>query len=65
MVLRHQPNNDLAFISKLLDVGKVVPVIDRRDSFGHVPAALRYLGAGHAKGKLVITVDHGNLSGYQ
>ena len=65
MVLRHQPKKDLAFIGKLLEAGRVVPVIDRRYSLGDVPTVLRYLGAGHAKGKLVMTVDHGDQSGYQ
>jgi NADPH:quinone reductase-like Zn-dependent oxidoreductase len=31
-------------------------VIDRRVPLSEVPAALRYLGEGHAKGKVVVTV---------
>jgi len=31
-------------------------VIDRRFALSEVPEALRYLGEGHAKGKVVITV---------
>ena len=34
----------------------MTPVIDRRYTLGEVPAALEYLGEGHAQGKIVITV---------
>jgi NADPH:quinone reductase-like Zn-dependent oxidoreductase len=50
--------NDLVSITELCEAGKIVPVIDRRYPLREVPEALRYLGEGHAKGKLVITVDH-------
>jgi NADPH:quinone reductase-like Zn-dependent oxidoreductase len=52
--------NDLAFLKELLEAGKVVPVIDRRYPLSEAPEALRYLGEGHAKGKVVITVEHNN-----
>jgi NADPH:quinone reductase-like Zn-dependent oxidoreductase len=48
---------DLVFVKELLEVGKVVPVIDRCYPLQEVPEALRYLEAGHARGKVVITVD--------
>jgi len=48
----------LEFMKELLQAGKVVPVIDRRYPLREVPEALRYFGKGHAKGKLVITVEH-------
>ena len=35
---------------------KVTPVIDRRYPLGDLPEVLRYLGEGHARGKVVITV---------
>lgn len=47
---------DLAFLKELVEAGKVVPVIDRRYPLSEAAEALRYLGAGHAKGKVVITV---------
>jgi NADPH:quinone reductase-like Zn-dependent oxidoreductase len=47
---------DLAFLGELLEAGKVRPVIDRRYELGEVADALRYLGEGHAHGKIVITV---------
>jgi NADPH:quinone reductase-like Zn-dependent oxidoreductase len=59
-ILAYKPNKDLASLIDLIDAGKVVPVIDRRYPLSEVPEALRYLGEGHAKGKLVITVEHNN-----
>jgi NADPH:quinone reductase-like Zn-dependent oxidoreductase len=47
---------DLVVIKELLEAGKVVPVIDRRYPLREVPAALRYLEEGHARGKVVITI---------
>ena len=58
-VLVVQPNpKDLVHITQLCEAGKVVPAIDRQYPLSDVPEALRYLGAGCAKGKVVITVDH-------
>ncbi|MFC1572329.1 NAD(P)-dependent alcohol dehydrogenase [Candidatus Eisenbacteria bacterium] len=51
---------DLVFLGELLEAGKVVPVIDRRYPLSEVAEALRYLGEGHAKGKVVITLEHDN-----
>ncbi len=48
---------DLVFVKDLLEAGKVVPVIDRRYPLHEVPDAIRYLEEGHARGKVVITVD--------
>ena len=51
---------DLMLIKDLLEAGKVVPVIDRTYPLGEVPEAIRYLEQGHARGKVVISVEHGN-----
>ena len=51
---------DLLAITELCEAGKIVPVIDRRYPLREVPEALRYLGEGHVKGKVVITVDENN-----
>jgi NADPH:quinone reductase-like Zn-dependent oxidoreductase len=48
--------DDLVFLKELLEAGKVTPVIDRSYPLSEVPEALRYLEAGHAQGKVVITV---------
>jgi NADPH:quinone reductase-like Zn-dependent oxidoreductase len=53
---------DLLFIKELLEAGKIVPVIDKRYSLSEVADALRYFGEGHAKGKVVITVDQDNIT---
>jgi NADPH:quinone reductase-like Zn-dependent oxidoreductase len=49
---------DLAYMKELLETGKVAPVIDRRYPLGEVPDAIRYVEEGHARGKVVITVEH-------
>ena len=49
---------DFEVLKDLLESGKVKPVIDRRYPLQETAAALRYIGEGHAKGKVIITVDH-------
>jgi NADPH:quinone reductase-like Zn-dependent oxidoreductase len=49
---------DLVFIKELLESGKIRPVIDRRYPLNQVPEALGYFGEGHARGKVVITMEH-------
>jgi NADPH:quinone reductase-like Zn-dependent oxidoreductase len=53
----HRNRKDLVSMTELCEAGKIVPVIDRRYSLSEVPEALRYLGEGRAKGKLVITLE--------
>ncbi len=47
---------DMVVLRELLENGKVTPVIDRRYELSEVADALRYLGEGHAQGKVVLTV---------
>jgi NADPH:quinone reductase-like Zn-dependent oxidoreductase len=55
------PNKiDLVCIKELLKASKVVPVIDRTYPLSEVLEAIRYLEKGHAKGKVVITVEQNN-----
>jgi NADPH:quinone reductase-like Zn-dependent oxidoreductase len=54
----HRNRKDLVSITELCEAGKVVPVIDRQYPLSEVPEALRYLGEGRVKGKVVITVAH-------
>jgi NADPH:quinone reductase-like Zn-dependent oxidoreductase len=37
--------------------GKITTVIDRRYALSEVPQALRYLGEGNARGKIIIIVE--------
>lgn len=58
-ILVHKPNsNDQNYLKELFVAGKLVPVIDRRYSLSQVPDAIRYLGEGHAKGKVVVCVEN-------
>lgn len=56
-ILVARPNHkDMLDFTALCEQGKIVPVIDRRFPLEEVPDALRYLGEGHAKGKVVISM---------
>jgi NADPH:quinone reductase-like Zn-dependent oxidoreductase len=48
---------DLALMGELIEAGTVTPVIDRRYPLSEVPAAIAYLEEGHARGKVIITVE--------
>ena len=56
LVLAKPKKEDLIVIKELVETGKLTPVIDRRYDLNDVPDAIRYLEAGHARGKVVITV---------
>jgi len=59
--LAARPNQrDLICLKELLEAGKVVPVIERRYPLRETAEALRYLEEGHARGKVVITVNQNN-----
>jgi NADPH:quinone reductase-like Zn-dependent oxidoreductase len=47
---------DVEVLRELLEARKVTPVIDRRYELSEIADALRYMGEGHARGKVVITV---------
>jgi NADPH:quinone reductase-like Zn-dependent oxidoreductase len=51
---------DLEYIAGLVEAGKLRPVIDRRYPLSEAVEAFRYLAEGHARGKVVITVEHGD-----
>ncbi len=53
-------NEDLVVLKELIEAGKVTPVIDRTYPLSETPEAIGYLGEGHARGKVVITVEHNN-----
>lgn len=50
-------HEDLAVLAGLMQSGKVTPLIDRTYSLRDLPAAMQYLEAGHARGKVVISVE--------
>jgi NADPH:quinone reductase-like Zn-dependent oxidoreductase len=55
-VSAHSDQKDMLTLKEMLAAGKIVPAIDKRYSLNETPEALRYLGTGHAKGKIIITV---------
>lgn len=48
---------DLQTLADLCEAGQMRPIIDRRFPLGDVPAAIRYVEAGHASGKVVVTIQ--------
>jgi NADPH:quinone reductase-like Zn-dependent oxidoreductase len=50
---------DLAFMKELMEAGKITPVIDRCYQLSETPQAIKYLGEGKARGKIVITIADG------
>jgi NADPH:quinone reductase-like Zn-dependent oxidoreductase len=57
MFLAALNKQDLTILRDLMQAGKVTPVIDRRYRLSEVPAAIRYLEEGHARGKVLITFE--------
>jgi NADPH:quinone reductase-like Zn-dependent oxidoreductase len=57
MLLAELTQKDLTVLADLMQAGKVTPVIDRSYRLNEVPAAIRYLEEGHARGKVVITLE--------
>lgn len=49
---------DLIFLSKLLEEGKIIPIIDGSYPLSEIVEAFRYMEDTHAQGKVVIVVDH-------
>jgi NADPH:quinone reductase-like Zn-dependent oxidoreductase len=56
-LLAHEQNKkDLNYVLKLIEEGKVKPIIDKKISLPEIPEALRQLGNGEVNGKVVINV---------
>lgn len=56
MLIAKANGEDLAALGRLMAAGKVTPVIDRCYKLSEVPAAVRHVETGHARGKVVVTV---------
>ena len=52
-----QNSKDLVILKELIESGKITPVIDRTYPLSETPEALGYVGEGHAKGKVIITMQ--------
>jgi NADPH:quinone reductase-like Zn-dependent oxidoreductase len=50
---------DLEHLARLITAGELTPIVDRAYPLEHVPEAMHYLVAGHARGKVVIAVADG------
>jgi NADPH:quinone reductase-like Zn-dependent oxidoreductase len=48
---------ELVALKELVEANQVTPAIDRRYPLSEAPEAIRYLKAGHARGKVVITIE--------
>jgi NADPH:quinone reductase-like Zn-dependent oxidoreductase len=59
LLLADLNQKDLAFLAELMAAGKLRPAIDRRYGLGQLAEAVRYVEAGHARGKVVVTLDDG------
>jgi NADPH:quinone reductase-like Zn-dependent oxidoreductase len=52
-----KPNRaDLATLRELAEAEKIRPVVERRYDLTEIADALRFMGEGHAQGKVVVTV---------
>jgi NADPH:quinone reductase-like Zn-dependent oxidoreductase len=58
MMIANLNKEDLGVLRDLMQAGKVKPVIDRTYPLSQTSEAIRYLEAGHARGKVVIAVGN-------
>jgi NADPH:quinone reductase-like Zn-dependent oxidoreductase len=57
MMLAEPSQKDLTVFAEMMESGKVKPVIDRTYPLSQIREAMAYLEQGHARGKVVITVE--------
>lgn len=54
MFMANLTKDDLAMLADLIQSGRVTPVIDRKYSLDQIAEAVRYVEAGHARGKVIV-----------
>src|SRR5213593_3769756 len=57
MMMADANGKDLTILADMMQSGKLKPVIDRTYKLNEVPAAIAYLEEGHARGKVIISVE--------
>jgi NADPH:quinone reductase-like Zn-dependent oxidoreductase len=57
MMVADMNHEDLAALGEMMQTGQLKPVLDRSYELSEVPEAVRYLEAGHARGKVMIAVQ--------
>jgi NADPH:quinone reductase-like Zn-dependent oxidoreductase len=60
MMMAEIRQEDLTIMRDLMQTGKVTPVVDRTYPLSQVREAMKYLEAGHARGKVILTVGEDN-----
>lgn len=57
MIMAEMNREDLGVLGVMMEAGKLTPVIDRRYALSEAAEAFRYLEQGHARGKVILTMD--------
>jgi NADPH:quinone reductase-like Zn-dependent oxidoreductase len=57
MMLAEVNKDDLVTLAAMMEKGQLKPVIDRSYKLSQVPDAVRYLEAGHARGKVIVVLE--------
>src|SRR5438874_3079901 len=57
MMMADSNHNDLSILADMMQSGKLKPIIDRTYKLNELSAAIAYVEEGHARGKVVITVE--------
>ena len=56
MKIPNEHHADLERLAELIEAGELTPIIDKTYPLHQAPDAMRHLQAGHARGKLAITM---------
>ena len=60
--IAHTTREDLTILGDLMKTGKMRSVIDKRYGLGQVSEAMRYLEEGHARGKVIVTLENDDVA---